>query len=280
MMSMARNPSTIKKMTARKSSYRSDFGGNRSIRSRADLYAGAYSRIYTPDLFSFKTEIQFLNIVFLLFDCLVYSIEHSEFYNYFNTDQDEFYLDNKSKSKKIFNFLGKNVKVVYQDSFWKHFSNALVEVQSYLVSSLMKLGSHNETYKEGIIQLMVYNHTIENSFNNFVLNILNPNLKISKLQDMSFAALEMSMYIQNVVFQHLDNLSIYGSSKMIESIRVDKIKSSNLINELQWLEKKSYALKSSIVKNSINSNLDLPTVEEEESEDRYFLAFMKKYYLN
>ena len=69
------------------------------MRSRGD-FMNLHSRAYTPDLFSFRTELYFIHIMFLICDSLVYAIEHSEFYNYFDQDisyriQDQ--ISNKSK---------------------------------------------------------------------------------------------------------------------------------------------------------------------------------------
>ena len=75
--------SAMRKRTVGKSSYLSEFGG---ARSRA--YSTSIGRTYNPDLFDFKTEIQYTRILFLLFDCLTNAIEHSDFYNFFS-DNDE-----------------------------------------------------------------------------------------------------------------------------------------------------------------------------------------------
>lgn len=44
------------------------------------------SRTYNPTLFHFQIEYQFILINFLVFDCIVHGLEHSEFFNYFEDE--------------------------------------------------------------------------------------------------------------------------------------------------------------------------------------------------
>lgn len=46
------------------------------------------SRSYSPDLFTFKIETTYTRVLFMLFNCLVSGVEHSEFYNYIDDATD------------------------------------------------------------------------------------------------------------------------------------------------------------------------------------------------
>ena len=171
------------------------------------------------------------------------------------------------------------MSICYNPNFWKNFSNALVQTQNYLIFSLRRLNNKEGTYKEGLAQLIAFENSVETSINNYALNILEEKLEVPKLRSVTFAALEMTMYIQNILFQHLDNLSVMGNSKMTEMIRLDKQESAKVINELTWMDRRGMSVKPSMMKMSIHSyNNDLSPIEEEDSNDRFFLNFLMKYY--
>jgi len=90
----------------------------------------------------------------------------------------------------------------------------------------------------------------------------------------------MILYVQNILFQHVDSIRTLGSNNNIEQLQSDKAHTSALLRDINFRQKGSYSQKQSMMKNSVRSFHDgmLSPINEEEDEDRFFLDFMNKYY--
>lgn len=172
----------------------------------------------------------------------------------------------------------KSSSMSYPSDFWKKFSSVLGEAQEFAFSSYYRLLGNEDTVKDGLVQLLAFNNAPEVTCQYYALNTLYSDLKSTELQDISYAGFEMSLYIQNVLFQHFDAVNEAKNPLMVESMMRDKHRAAKLLEELTWSSKGVTNYKQSMLKMSVASNIDLSPIEEEDSQDKYFIEFMKKYY--
>ena len=100
----------------------------------------------------------------------------------------------------------------YPASFWAEISNNIVESQKKLLATLIKLQSRPEAFREGIFLLKAHKTGSENSSNHLHLNCVSEVMDLHDLVQFSNAGLEMALYCQNVLFQHLDTLKTLGAT--------------------------------------------------------------------
>lgn len=112
----------------------------------------------------------------------------------------------------------KNIGTTYNQSFWTQMSSNIVDSQKKSLTSLIKLQSRPEAFREGIFLLKAHKTGAENSSNHLHLNCVSEVMDLNELTQFANASLEMALYIQNILFQHLDTMHTIGASNQAQKL--------------------------------------------------------------
>lgn len=128
-----------------------------------------------------------------------------------------------------------------------------------------RIVNRREVYTEGIFNLKAFNVSTEVTSNNYALNSIEEEITPHEMEANNMTSLEMSLYVQNIMYQHLDEQDLFKGPTMLEALNRDKAHTASILEDISWSDRGTGTTsKFKMEKMSINSNLDLRTIREEE----------------
>jgi hypothetical protein len=107
--------------------------------------------------------------------CMQNGIEHSQFYNFFNTDRLGESVRHPGCMFFSFLLMGLvDVTINYHEGFWRKFSESIVEVQWVLYKSLHKLITAQGLYRDGLLHSKIFTDSCEYGYKNCSIDLIEP----------------------------------------------------------------------------------------------------------
>lgn len=240
---------------------------------------------YNPDLFSFNIEVHLIKSLFHLCSALLEGIEHLDI----TTVHTPSYVPSRGEQTSYLqNGLGvrgsasvaTGVRFSYDAEFWKRIPVSITTVQEYLTKAIGRMVNNQELYSKAVVNLSMFSYCAEAAFQSTLSNAVFCPPTTGELSQSSCSALEMSYLLLVLLIQAFDNTDKSVKLYANEAIRRSKNDAASLLGEYEQVNRATMSFRPGSVLNkaSVGGHFSARRMEDEDSEDRYYLTFIRKYF--
>lgn len=168
--------------------------------------------------------------------------------------------------------------------FWKDFSQQIVSLQLFILSSLNKLNSEPESLRENHLKLRIFETSAETYASTHGCNVTKELLPLEQYTAMLKKSFEMSLFLQNVFFLIYDSSEVSQRPDQTDNMRRHKEKSRILLEDFSRLASSNLPAPGSgsvrFKSSRFSSQLMKPIQEENTPGSADFINFINNYYVD
>lgn len=240
---------------------------------------------YNPDLFSFNIEVHLIKSLFHICSGLVEAIEYLNMSSNGGYSSLTIRNDQQSLYQNQYGVRGSasattGTRFTYDADFWKRIPASVTKAQEYLTKSIGRMVYNQDLYSKAIVNLSMFNYSAESGYQTILCNSVFCPPTTGELSQVCCTGLEMSFLLLALIVQAFDSTD--KSIKLIanEAIRRSKIEAASTLTEYEQVNRATMSFKPGSVLNkaSMSANFSGRKADNEESEDRFYLGFIRKYF--
>jgi hypothetical protein len=240
---------------------------------------------YNPDLFSFNIEVHLLKTLFHLCSALVEGIEYLDMtssggLSYLTGRGDQYGYNQNPYTIKGTASATTGTRFTYDVEFWKRIPASVSKAQEYLTRAIGRMINNQDLYSKAISNLSMFNYSAESGHQTTLCNSIFCPSTTGELSQSCCTALEMSFLLLALLIQAFDSTDKSIRLHVNDVVRRCKLDAAVSLNEYEQVNRVTMSFRPGSVHNkaSVPGNFSARRNDDEEPEDRVFLAFIRKYF--